>query len=104
MSKLDCNVVNCAYNSDNCCRRSDIMVEGTKALDSAQTNCGSFKLAQSEKSVNSTGQGCKETNVSCQAVECRFNQSNKCTANHIGISGLHAGESKETICASFEPR
>lgn len=27
MTKLDCNVVNCSYNADNCCRRTDIQVE-----------------------------------------------------------------------------
>lgn len=31
MTKLDCNVVNCSYNADNCCRRTDIQVEGTQA-------------------------------------------------------------------------
>ena len=28
MTKLDCNVVSCSYNDDNCCSRQDILVEG----------------------------------------------------------------------------
>lgn len=31
MTKLDCNVVSCSYNDDNCCSRQDILVEGTQA-------------------------------------------------------------------------
>ncbi len=42
MTKLDCNVVNCSYNADNCCRRTDIQVEGTQAKTSSETCCGSF--------------------------------------------------------------
>lgn len=39
MTKLDCNVVNCSYNADNCCRRTDIQVEGTQAKTSSETCC-----------------------------------------------------------------
>ena len=42
MTKLDCNVVNCSYNEDNCCRREDIHVEGMKAKMPSETSCGSF--------------------------------------------------------------
>lgn len=42
MTKLDCNVVSCSYNDDNCCSRQDILVEGTQAKTSSETCCGSF--------------------------------------------------------------
>lgn len=37
MTKLDCNVVSCSYNDDNCCSRQDILVEGTQAKTSSET-------------------------------------------------------------------
>ena len=52
MTKLDCNVVNCSYNEDNCCRREDIHVEGMKAKMPSETSCGSF--AQEASDVRQT--------------------------------------------------
>ena len=85
MTKLDCNVVNCSYNEDNCCRREDIHVEGMKAKMPSETSCGSFAA-----------------NVACDATECKFNREKACSASHIGISGGHADSCKETECGSFE--
>ena len=101
MTKLDCNVVNCSYNADNCCKRTDIQVEGVKATTPSETSCGSFAPR---------GCGChdchiegpkKETKVSCEAAECRFNREQECSAEHIGIAGGHADSSRETECGSF---
>ena len=101
MTRLDCNVVNCAYNADNCCKRSDIEVEGEGAMTSSETSCGSFAPKGCGCASNSTGCAKKETEVKCEAVECVYNESKSCHANHIGISGTNADSVAETECASF---
>lgn len=101
MTKLDCNVVNCAYNTENCCKRSDICVEGEDAGSPSATCCGSFAPKGCGCATNSTGCVCKDTDVKCEAVECMYNNSRMCHANHIGISGGHADRMRETECASF---
>jgi hypothetical protein len=44
----------------------------------------------------------KEIDVACEATHCRFNENEKCHADHIGISGAGACTCGETECASFE--
>lgn len=104
MVKLDCSVVGCAYNTNNSCRREDISVGGPKAQKSSETACKSF----SPKGTNTLTSGCcgakKETKVSCDAVNCRFNEEQVCHAKHIGIAGRHAVTNGETECQSFEAR
>ncbi len=102
MTVLDCNVVNCAYNEDNSCRRQDIHVEGTQARVPSETSCGSFTPRGCGCGVNSMGGPRKDTDILCEAVGCRFNESKKCSAKHIGISGGHADNVRETECGSFE--
>ncbi len=101
MTKLDCNVVNCSYNADNCCKRGDIHVEGIQAKTPSETCCGSFAPKGCGCGSNSTQEAKKDTNVLCDACECRFNESKKCTAGHIGIAGGHADSCRETECGSF---
>ncbi|MEE0596585.1 MAG: DUF1540 domain-containing protein [Agathobacter sp.] len=102
MTKLDCNVVNCSYNEDNCCRREDIHVEGMKAKMPSETSCGSFAARGCGCATNKMGEPEKDTNVACDATECKFNREKACSASHIGISGGHADSCKETECGSFE--
>lgn len=102
MTVLDCNVVNCSYNEDNCCRRRDIHVEGTQAKTPSETCCGSYTHKGCGCAVNAAGEVSKDTEVMCEAVECKFNQSKKCSAKHIGIAGGHADSNRETECASFQ--
>ena len=92
MTKLDCNVVNCSYNADNCCRRTDIQVEGTQAKTSSETCCGSFAPKGCGCQSCHTTDVKKDTTVSCEACECKFNEDHACHAGHIGISGGHAGD------------
>ena len=102
MTNLDCDVINCVYNKDASCVRKNIEVEGDSARFASETCCGSFEQRRSGCSTcNSTQEVCKDTDVTCEAVECRFNKSKKCSANHIGISGRHADNMRETECARF---
>ena len=101
MTVLDCNVVNCTYNEDNCCKRKDIHVEGTQARTPSETSCGSFAPKGCRCGSNMVGEAEKNTDVLCEAVQCRFNESKKCSAQHIGIAGGHADSNSETECGSF---
>lgn len=101
MTKLDCNVVNCAYNEDSCCKRSNISVEGEDAHVSPETCCGSFALKGCNCASNAADCVCKETEVACDAIECMYNRSKQCQANHIGICGRSASCCDQTECGSF---
>lgn len=101
MTKLDCNVVNCSYNADNCCRRTDIQVEGTQAKTSSETCCGSFAPK---------GCGCQ----SCHTTDVKKIQPSavkRVSANSTRIMPVMrdtlvfpadiADSSRETECGSF---
>lgn len=102
MTHLDCSVVGCIYNTEKCCCKGDIIVEGKDAKENSGTCCGSFKERGSNASSNSTLNPSKEIDVSCEACHCRFNEEQKCAAEHIGIAGAKACTCGETECASFE--
>ena len=42
MTKLDCNVTGCLHNSENCCCKNVIVVEGQTAREKCDTCCGSY--------------------------------------------------------------
>lgn len=104
MTYLDCSVKGCSYNNqDGCCMKGDIRVEGREAKEPRSTCCGSFKeRGCNEPFCNALKEPSKETEVACEAAHCRFNEDEKCRANHIGIAGNGACTCGETECASFE--
>ena len=107
MTYLDCSVTGCVYTENHCCCKREIVVEGKDAKENRGTFCGSFKErteSGSAKSASGKAEPEKETNVSCEAQHCRFNDACKCTAKHIGIAGGNVCSSVETECASFECR
>ncbi len=104
MTRLDCNVTGCAYNSSNSCRRDNITVGGREANKSSETVCNSFSPKGTNTLLNACCGPKKETQVSCDALNCRFNDSKICAADHIGIAGRHAVTNGETECGSFEPK
>ena len=107
MTNLDCSVYDCVYNTDFGCKRSNIQVGGREAIKSSETVCNSFALKGSygDRLRASNMAECneaKQTEVSCNAVRCRYNSDKKCSAEHIRIAGVHAMASGETECGSFE--
>lgn len=104
MTNLDCNVVGCSYNNNNSCRRDNITIGGSQAQKSSETVCKSFSPKGTNTLVNACGGAKKQTNVACDAVNCKFNQSKECSAEHIGVAGRHAVTNGETECGSFEQR
>ena len=109
MTKLDCTVYGCTYNSNNSCNRGNIQVGGREAIKSSETVCRSFEQKGSMGEKNTTSNSAMEsaerpTDVDCDAVKCRYNQQNKCHAEHIRIAGVHAVTSGETECGSYEAK
>jgi hypothetical protein len=107
MTNLQCNVINCSNNKDNCCCRPDIQVNGPCACGSEQTSCSSFVDATSS-AENSTGYSMPNIalDISCDAKNCTYNKQEKCCADHISVSseGANPDTSSKTECASFENR
>ncbi|MFT4106918.1 MAG: DUF1540 domain-containing protein [Lacrimispora sp.] len=104
MTKLDCNVTSCIHNSDNCCCKSAIIVEGNQAKDSYDTFCGSFDENKdgSFRNVFKTPESRLE--VDCEASNCVYNEDRHCSASHIGIAGDGAREAGHTECSTFKTR
>ena len=101
MTRLDCNVVHCMYNADKKCSKNDILVEGSEASMPHETCCSSFREQGSNYSKNAVGEPKTSLEVHCKAVNCTFNDNQKCRADHIGINGVNACVVAETECASF---
>ena len=105
MTKLDCLVVNCAYNANKMCKRENITVGGHEASKPSETACKSF-LQKGTNTMNSisTGGPERETNIACDAVTCRYNHEKKCTADAIVVAGMNAVTNGETECGTFQSR
>ena len=103
MTKLDCLVVNCAYNENKMCKRENITVGGHEARKPSETACRSFS-PRGTNTLNSLTMGApeRETNIACDAVICRYNHDKKCSADAITVAGMHAVTNAETECGTFE--
>lgn len=101
MTFLDCSVTGCMYNADKCCCKGDITVAGKAAKSNVETCCGSFKERSGENAMNVAKRVSKMNEVACEACNCKFNENQKCNAEHIGIAGGDACSCTETECASF---
>lgn len=101
MTRLDCNVQNCFYNTNKKCSKENILVEGREASMPHETCCSSFKEQGASFSNNMENQPNSSLEVSCKATNCTFNDNEMCRADHIGINGVNACVVAETECASF---
>lgn len=109
MTKLHCDVTNCASNKNNYCCRPDIMVGGPNACASQQTYCANFVDAQKcgASAQNAVDQKAPNPSldVHCEVTKCVYNQQKSCNANQIDIrtTSVNNGQVK-TECATFESR
>ena len=78
------------------------MVDGHDAKEKEQTCCGSFDENKGGlfKNVFKTPESRLE--VSCEAVQCIYNETHRCAAEHIGIAGDGASRAEQTLCTTFE--
>jgi hypothetical protein len=105
MTQLQCDVMNCANNKDNCCCKPNIQVNGPCACGSEQTCCSSFMDA-TNSAQNEVGSCLPNTSleVSCDAKNCTFYTNEKCGADHISVSSgeENPDTASKTQCASFQ--
>ncbi len=104
MTALDCNVKECTHNKDNCCCLGSIEVKGSCADKCDDTCCGSFCSNSSDSFTNSVESPKLNLNIICQATDCIYNEHRNCSADHVDISGIHATDEGETVCATFSKK
>lgn len=104
MTRLDCSVKSCLHNSDSCCCKGAIVVEGNCACDKCDTCCGSFDENKDGSFHNLFKTPESKLEVDCEAVKCIYNEDRHCSAEHIGIAGNGANEAGQTECTSFKAR
>ncbi|MEF9983613.1 MAG: DUF1540 domain-containing protein [Oscillospiraceae bacterium] len=101
MTKLNCNVCDCASNKENHCCRPSIDVEGTNACSCCETTCHSYEPNPSGATNSTSFSNVNSTlDVSCHAQTCVHNNSGKCKAGSISIAQGTNG----TECASFQSK
>ncbi len=101
MPLLDCTVTTCHFNVDERCSLDKIKVEGKNADTVTDTACGSFKARKDNRCMNVTGMPDARCAVDCAAEHCKYNESQKCQADSIGIKGSGACECYDTECGTF---
>ncbi|NLG05881.1 MAG: DUF1540 domain-containing protein [Clostridia bacterium] len=108
MTRLECSAVTCRYNDNELCARGEIHVKGHEARTMCDTCCGSYEKEAYEGVSNAYSDSCSchkdgkgSIKVGCEAQRCCFNESGRCAADHIGISGYDANHKDDTECASF---
>ncbi len=103
MARISCEVYNCEYNCDGGCRLDTIKVEGEDATVSDETACESYTDRNEKGCVNCTPASCACNNseVECDAVECKYNDDCYCTADRIKVGSSSAHRKDETECMTF---
>lgn len=104
MPLLVCSAQRCVYNDGMYCSKGDILVGGEEAVRPQETCCASFHERTKENGKNSMGTPSQHVNVDCEACGCRYNESQKCCADKIGIVGAGACECEQTECGTFDRR
>ena len=102
MACLVCDVRNCAYNEAYYCCKGDIMVGGKHAYREADTCCESFRDNTREVYRSAMDHPSTVIHIDCEAVSCIYNSNYRCHAENVTIKGNGAGQSKETLCATFK--
>ncbi len=104
MTKLDCTVSTCVHNSEKCCCKSGILVEGSEARDTSDTFCGSFEENRGGLFKNLFKTPEARLQVDCDVVRCLYNDDHQCRAERITVRGDGARASDQTECGSFRER
>lgn len=115
-SNLDCSAVNCIHNAGGACVASVINVTGENASRSAETQCDTFldrveaqgtsnftnlNLGGELRQLFSNSSVPMSPRIGCEAENCTFNDSRKCTADSVKVKGDGADTSGGTRCETF---
>ena len=101
MAEIKCTVTNCYFNKRLGCTAATIAVEGKRADESRSTNCDTF-IEQKPGVQSSVKEPQGDTYISCEAVKCVYNNSQKCEASDIIVNGKNAVVPAETCCSTFK--
>ena len=104
MTKLECSVKNCMHNSDECCCKSAILVDGHEAVQPNDTCCASFDENKGGAFTNLFKTPETRLEVECDAVKCVYNEDRRCAAERIDIAGDGACDCGQTRCSTFKAR
>lgn len=103
-SNCTCTVKTCLHNSDNCCCKSEILVDGASACTCGSTCCASFDRREHTSFHNSFESPDPKLRIECNAVKCIYNTDRRCTAQNVDINGSTASAADQTQCSTFTPR
>lgn len=101
MAELGCSAVNCVYNKEELCCKGDILVGGRTANCSDETCCESFSDRKYDSFSNTTATPYQNISIDCEAENCKYNRSMKCTAAHVDIREVRSAGGGNTLCATF---
>lgn len=101
MPELKCSVITCTHNQSNLCKLDAVQVGGSSAKQPAETCCDSFQEKTEDGYSNAVGEASERCSIRCQATTCDYNESCRCHAGKISVSGTDACRTDETACATF---
>ena len=104
MPAINCNINNCAHNTNGTCYANTISVNGKKARTSNNTCCSSFVNESGYSNLtNSTLDSNPCNSLNCTVKTCVNNAGNICALRDVSITS-HADNANllsETYCGSF---
>ena len=104
MPAINCNINNCAHNTNGTCYANKISVNGKKARTSNNTCCSSFVNESGYSNLtNSTLDSNPCNSLNCTVKTCVNNAGNICVRRDVSITS-HADNANllsETYCGSF---
>ena len=103
-TRLSCSAMSCIHNSDHCCCKNEISVDGKDAKDCCETCCATFSKRGEGTFQNSFETPNNALHIRCEAENCVYNQNKVCQADQIGITGGNANDAAQTACATFKMR
>ena len=104
MPAINCNINNCAHNTNGTCYANKISVNGKKARTSNNTCCSSFVNESGYSNLtNSTLDSNPCNSLNCTVKTCVNNAGNICALRDVSITS-HADNANllsETYCGRF---
>ena len=104
MPAINCNINNCAHNTNGTCYANKISVNGKKARTSNNTCCSSFVNESGYSNLtNSTLDSNPCNSLNCTVKTCVNNAGNICALRDVSITSHtdNANLLSETYCGSF---
>jgi len=104
---LRCNSLDCAYNDKGGrCFARNISIDGRSAQATSETTCATYtpepsgfintEFARDFMDLGAAKAATDAPSISCDAMRCRFNTNQKCTAANVEIN------SNDASCETFQ--